>query len=145
MKQRHIKTPQDRDNAIKAVMSLDFPYVMGIGEEKIRSSSANARYWATLNDYIDQLTAAVYQVAEYTGYTPLEARRIVAQKLMPEQGAILFATKAEAVHDMIKLICGVPTSTRLGTKKFQKFEAIMETTITEIVGEVNAIAGRILN
>jgi hypothetical protein len=67
-------------------------------------------------------------------------RRIVAKELQPEQVAILYAGTPEAVHDILKTINGIPTSTRLGTKKFAEYEERMVQTIAEVVGAVRAVA-----
>lgn len=106
--------------------------------EKTRTLPQNARYWASLNEYLKQISASVNQIADYTGHTPLEARRIIARELEPEYVAILFSNTAEAAHDILKLIVGIPTSTRLGTKKFTQFHERMEQTIALIAGEVNS-------
>ena len=63
--------------------------------------------------------------------------------MQPEYVAILFSHTPEVAHDILKLIVGIPTSTRLGTKEFMKFEEQMEATIAVIAGEINHFAQRI--
>lgn len=140
MGQRRIDSDQLRDRAIDDIRALSYPYFVTVTAEKTRSSSANARYWALMQENLDAITATVERLSEETGHTPLEIRRHIAAQLTPEHAAILYAVKKEAAHEILKLICGVPTSTRLGTKKFKKFEAIMEATLADILGEVNAEA-----
>ncbi|HEY4761491.1 MAG TPA: hypothetical protein VIH42_12995 [Thermoguttaceae bacterium] len=110
--------------------------------EKHRTHGQNDRYWATLTECLRQIKQTVYGLAESSGHTPLEIRRLIAADLLPEQIAILFAKTPETVHDVLKEICDVPTSTRLGTKEFQRFEERMEQTIAEIAGHVGAFRGR---
>jgi hypothetical protein len=107
---------------------------------KLRTLPQNCRYWATLEEELRQLSAWIAEISAHTGYTPLEVRRIVAKFLQPEQVAVIYAGTPEAVHDILKLIHGIPTSTRLGTKKFMEFEERMLQTIAEVVGEVRAVA-----
>jgi len=110
--------------------------------EKHRTDGQNARYWATLAEYLRQINQTVHSIAESSGHTPLEIKRLIAADLLPEQIAILFAKTPETAHDVLKEICDVPTSTRLGTKEFQRFEERMEQTIAEIAGHVEAFRGR---
>jgi hypothetical protein len=107
---------------------------------RTRSTGQNSRFWATLTEELRQLSAGIAEIAAHTGYTPLEVRRIVAKELQPEQVAILYAGTPEAVHDILKTINGIPTSTRLGTKKFMEYEERMVQTIAEVVGAVQAVA-----
>lgn len=107
---------------------------------KPRTLPQNSRYWATLTEELRQLSACIAEISAYTGYTPLEVRRVVAKSLQPEQVAILYAGTPEAVHDILKIINGIPTSTRLGTKKFAEYEERMIQTIADVVGEVRAVA-----
>lgn len=112
--------------------------------EKTRTNPQNSRYWASLTEYLMQMNQTVHAVANETGYTPLEIKRLIAKEMPPEHIAILFTSKPEVAHDVLKEICGVPTSTRLGTKKFMLFEERMVQAIAEVVGQVNAFAGRAL-
>ena len=119
----------------------DGRYMVEIKEAiKIRTTGMNSRYWATMTEELRQLSAGIAEIAAHTGYSPLEVRRIVAKELQPEQVAILYAGTPEAVHDILKTINGIPTSTRLGTKKFMEYEEIMVQTIAEVVGAVRAVA-----
>ena len=110
--------------------------------EKLRSTIANSRHWATLTDYLKQITQSIEKISTQTGYTPLEIKRLIAKEMPPEHIAILFARSPETAHDVLKEICGIPTSTRLGTKKFHEFDETMEQTIAEIMGQVNAFEAR---
>lgn len=107
---------------------------------KTRTLPQNALYWATLTEELRQLSAGIKEISRHTGYSPLEVRRIVAKELQPEQVAILYASTPEAVHDILKVINGIPTSTRLGTKEFAQYEERMLQTIAEVVGAVRAVA-----
>ncbi len=106
---------------------------------RTRTLPQNSRYWATLTEELHQLSAGIAEISAHTGYTPLEVRRIVAKELQPEQVALLYAGTPEAAHDILKTINGIPTSTRLGTKKFMEFEERMLQTIAEVVGAVRAV------
>lgn len=107
---------------------------------KLRTTGQNARFWATLTEELRQLSANIAEISAHTGYTPLEVRRIVSKELQPEQVALIYAGTPEAAHDILKTINGIPTSTRLGTKKFAEYEELMVQTIAEVVGAVRAVA-----
>lgn len=109
---------------------------------RTRTTGQNARFWATLTEELRNLSAGISEVSEHTGYTPLEVRRIIAKELQPEQVAILYASTPEAVHDILKVINGIQTSTRLGTKQFMQYEERMLQTIAEVVGAVRAVCAR---
>ena len=148
MKQRPIETAEQLAKAAADILNLEpnLPIVISITEGKsIRSSAQNARYWADLTMMLNDIRHAVESVSEHTGYTPLETKRILASELEPEQVAILYATKPEIIHDVLKQICNIPTSTRLGTKDFMRFEDILEATIAEITGTIKATAMRALS
>lgn len=106
---------------------------------RTRTTGMNSRYWATLTEELRNVSAAISEVSEHTGYSPLEVRRIIAKELQPEQVAILFAGTPEAVHDILKVINGIPTSTRLGTKEFAEYEERMLQALAEVVGAVRAV------
>lgn len=108
--------------------------------EKTRTLPQNKRYWSSLTEYLNQMQQTVQAVASETGYTALEVKRLIAAEMPIEHAAILFARKPEVAHEVLKEICDVPTSTRLGTKKFMAFEERMIQTIAEISGQVNAFA-----
>ena len=105
---------------------------------KNRTTPQNSRYWVNLNEYLRQMNLIVELISNQTGYTPLEVRRLISKEMPAEYIAILFARTAESAHEVLKAICGIPTSTRLGTKKFSEFDELMENTIAEIMGYVNA-------
>lgn len=137
----------DREKHAAAEYLLNLPEkplqeVVVRDHEKTRTLPQNARYWATLNEHLKQIARDVHRIADYTGYSPLEARRVIAREMEPEYIAILFSHTAEAAHDILKLIVGIPTSTRLGTKKFTEFHERMEQTIALIAGEVNRFVAR---
>ncbi len=106
--------------------------------EKIRSLPQNSRYWATLTELLREIAKTVTAVSEHSGYSPREVKKLMASTLTPEQTGILFARKPELAHEVVKQICDVPTSTRLGTKKFMEFEERMIQEIATISGEVAA-------
>jgi len=107
---------------------------------RLRTTGQNSRYWATLTECLRQIGQDITEMAEHTGYSPLEIRRLVAATLEPEMVALLYTHTPEAAHDILKLIHGIKTSTRLGTKKFMEFEERMTQTITNVVGEVRNFA-----
>ncbi|MEE9118749.1 MAG: hypothetical protein V3U02_09200 [Calditrichia bacterium] len=142
MKERILLTDADLQKAARDLTALTthLPVVLTVTQgTRIRSTAANARYWSGLNEYLDQMNEAINRIEE-NGYTNLESRKVIASELSTEHAAILYCTNAESIHNIIKLICGVPTSTRLGTKEFQKFESVMEGTLAEIIGEIKAVA-----
>lgn len=109
--------------------------------EKTRSLAANSFHWASLTEYLRQINQIVSRISDNTGYTPLEVKREIARTMQPEHIAILYARTPETAHDVLKEVCGIPTSTRLGTKKFHEFDETMETTMAQIIGEVMAFEG----
>ena len=69
----------------------------------------------------------------------MEVRRLIARWppiFPPEQVGILFTRKSETVHEHLKIICDVPTSTRLGAKGVHGFRGPHGRTLTEIEGEI---------
>ncbi len=105
---------------------------------KSRTLPQNSRYWASLTQCLKEIADTANRVSDATGYTPLEVKRLIAKEMEPEYIAILYARSPEVAHDVIKAICNVPTSVRLGTKEFSKFDETMERTIAEIVGQIQA-------
>jgi len=143
MKQRPLITPADLKKAAADLLNLEanLPMVMTLtAGSKIRSSAANSRHWCNIRMFLDDIRYAVESVSEHTGYTPIETMRVLSKNLEPEQAAILCARKPEVAHEILKFICGIPTSTKLGSKDFQKFELILEQTIAEIIGSIKAVA-----
>ena len=137
-----IKSAAMRAAAANAVMAIAKEPLMQvtISEHiRLRTSAQNARYWASLAEEMRQMKEAIHHISEHTGHTQLEARRIVADDLEPEQIAILYARTQEAVHDILKTIHGIPTSTRLGTKAFMQFEERMIQSVAEVNGAVKAM------
>ena len=106
--------------------------------EKTRTVPQNSRYWVALTELLKHLNAVVESVSKQTGYTPLEVKRLIAGNMPLEHVAILFARTPEVAHEVLKTICGIPTSTRLGTKEFSQFDEQMARVMAEIEGEVNA-------
>lgn len=144
---KHFILRTDREKQAAAEYLLNLPAkplqeVVVRDYEKTRTLPQNSRYWATLTELLEQTAAVVQEVSNETGYTPLEVKRLIAKDMAAEHVAILFARKTEVAHDVIKEICNVPTSTRLGTKKFMQFEDRMVQAVAEIQGEVNAFARR---
>lgn len=142
-----IKTEKDRQELLLKFShaSLDRPIQVETWYADTRSEGQGKRYWAGLDEHIFQLHAAIEAVSDYTGYTPYEVRRLVAKDLQPEHVGILYALDSKIAHKCLKDVCGVPSSARLGTKEFSKFDLIMEQTITEIVATVKSIANQIIN
>ena len=144
MKERSIKTPSDLAQACADLAGLTsyIPFVLTITQgKKIRSTAANARYWSMLNDNLDLINTEV-QAIEEKGYNNLEARKLIAKELPWEQSLILGATSAEVAHSILKIISGIPTSTKLGSKSFMRFEETMEQVLYEIVGSIRNVAKR---
>ena len=136
-----LRNDKIRARAAEAVLNMPDspPHEVVIREYvKNRTDSQNRRHWSSLNEYLRQMNLTVELVSNQTGYTPLEVRRLIAKDMPAEYIAILFARTAESAHEVLKAICGIPTSTRLGTKKFSEFDELMENTIAEIMGYVNA-------
>lgn len=144
MKERLITTPADlvKVSADLAGYAQYLPFVVTITQgKKIRTDSQNSRYWAMLNENLNMVNEAINTVEE-NGYTNLEARKVIANEIPAEHAAILFVRKAEAAHEILKIVCGIPTSTKLGTKEFIRFEEQMEQTLYEIVGSIRSVARR---
>lgn len=139
MKQRTIL---NQDHLTKACADLarlggNLPLVITVTEgTKIRSSGQNARYWAEVQYFMEQINETIEQAANESGHTEFEIKKILAEQLPIEQSVILFARKPEVVHDILKGICGIPTSTRLGTKDFMKFEDRLTQVMSEIIGNI---------
>ena len=139
----HLKDNRIASDCVESILN-DVPHdgtvLVEIREAvRLRSDGQNSRYWATLTEELRNMNASITEMSAHTGYTPLEVRRIVAGELQPEQIAVLFANTPEAVHDILKAIHGIPTSTRLGTKQFAEYEQRMLQTIAEVVGAVRAV------
>ena len=148
MKQRSLITPDDLKKAAADLLNLEhsLPLVITLTEgKKIRSDGQNKRHWVNIKYFLDEINATVSSVAEHTGYSPLEVKRLLAKSLEPEQIGILYARKSDTIHDVLKQICNIPTSTRLGTKAFMKFEDILEQTIADIIGSIRSVAMEALN
>ena len=132
-----------RSRAVAAINALALkPVLMEVvirPFEKTRTSIRNAKYWAELTECLEQINAAINQVASDTGHSPLEVKREAASELPIEYGLILFARKAEIAHEVLKDVCNLPTSTRLGTKKFMEFEDRMLAVMGDILGHVRAM------
>ena len=139
MSERLIETPEQRADAINAIAGLELPYRITISPKKQRSNAQNAKYWAGLQYHIDEVSAAIAKISDKTGYTPLEVRRIVAASATPEHALMIYSIKKESIHEALKLICDIPTSVKLGTKKFMEFETIMEAQMADVLGLVNAM------
>ena len=143
MKQRTLQTDADLKKASNDLLGLGghLPVVVTITKGKrIRSETQNARYWAGLNQHMENISNWVQKLADDSGHTPWEIRQAIASELAPEYAAIMYCFIPEAVHVILKKICEVPTSTRLGTKEFMQFETRMEQAMAEIVGEIQKTA-----
>ncbi len=140
MTEQHFKlsNPTARNRAVEAVRNAPDGYVVQIGEPT-RSLGQNSRYWVGLQEILRRLNATVNQIASDTGHSPLEVKREAAGGLPIEYGIILFAKKPEVAHEVLKDICNIPTSTRLGTKKFMEYEERMLAVMGDILGHVRAM------
>lgn len=139
MKQRTIINDEQLKKAAHDIMALsgNLPLVITITEgTKLRSGGQNARYWSEIQYFMDELNQAISDAAESTGHSEFEIKKILAEQLPIEQAVILFAKSKDVVHSVLKDICNIPTSTRLGTKDFMKFEDRLSQTMTEIIGNV---------
>lgn len=148
MKTRSLTTKADLIKASADLLNLEanLPMVLSLTEgKKIRSNAQNARYWSEIKYFLDDINSTIGSVSEHTGYTPLEVKRLLAQSLEPEQIGILYARKSESIHEVLKQICSIPTSTKLGSKDFMKFETILQQTIAEIIGSIRSVAMEALN
>jgi len=142
MKQRTATEQKHLDEIADKIRNLGgfLPVVVTVTEgKKIRTDLQNAAYWCEMKHFLSQITEAVTRLSDFSGYTVAEVRRIIADTLPPDQAGIVYALSPEAAHDCLKEICGIPTSTRLGTKAFMKFEGRLEQTMTEIIGYINAV------
>ena len=143
MKDRTLRTEQDKQQASRDLLNIPASYLplyltLSPGKGK-RSSAANARYWSNIEFWMEEIRNEIKAIAEETGYTYLEARRVIANELPPEHEEILYARTKEAVHDALKEICGIPTTTRLGTKEFNNYSDQLDLAMSQILGEVRAI------
>lgn len=101
---------------------------------EIRTNEQNAMYWSALDDRVNAVNRLVTIAADTTGHTPLEMRQIWASNMPPEQAALMFVLRPEAAHEIIKVVLGVPTTTRLTKANFSEFYERMETIYAEIIG-----------
>ena len=145
MKERQIKTKYDLEKAALDLLRLEkhLPLVLTLTEgNRLRTPAQNARHWSDIDAFMTEINQSIEYVSEHTGYTPLEVKRLLASELPIEHAVILFARSKETVHDVLKDICNIPSSTRLGTKAFSKFDDILAQTMSEIIGSVKAFTRR---
>lgn len=143
MKQRTLQTAADLRKASADILGLEghLPVVITVTQGKrIRSDRQNSKYWATLNDHLQNISNWVQQLADETGHTSMEIRHFVASQLSPEYAAIVYAFTDDSAHKVMKIIQGKESSRKLGTKEFMDFEQRMDQIMSEIVGEVQAVA-----
>ncbi len=133
---------QNAANYIGSIPLEPVPEIIVRPFERVRTNARNRMYWACLTESLQQINQTVNYLANESGHSPLEIKRIIAKDLEPEYVALLFARTPEAAHDILKEISNIPTSTRLGTKKFIQFQERMESMLSEIVGQINDFAGR---
>jgi len=138
--QKHL---EDIANKIRA-LGGHLPLVVSVTEgTKIRSSAQNAMYWTEIEHFLDQIREAIWRLSEFSGYSEAETRWVIAGYLPVEYRGIMYCLTKDSVHDTLKKICEIPTSTRLGTKSFKKFEERMAQTMTEIIGGLNAVVQKV--
>jgi len=101
--------------------------------KEIRTDSQNKMYWSALDERLKELNLAIMAAADMSGHTPMEIRAIFAQRLEPEYIGILYVRNAEAVHEILKVIGGVPTSTKLTKATFSDFYERMEVVMSEVI------------
>jgi len=139
MKQRTATNQAQLDEIADKIRGLAgfLPLVVTVTEgTKIRSTGQNARYWAEIEHFMAEINTCIEQNADFYGNTNIEMRRIAAEGMPVEHAVILFARQKEVVHEVLKQICNIPTSTRLGTKEFTKFNDILDAAMIEILGEI---------
>ena len=143
MKDRTLRTKEDLKRAalnLEAIPAEHLPLYLTLSQGKgQRTSAANARYWAMIEGWMEEIRNEIKAIAEETGYTYLEARRVIANELPPEHEEMLYARNKNAVHEALKEICGIPTTTRLGTKEFNNYSDQLDLAMSQILGEVRAI------
>jgi len=142
MKERLIRNEQDLKKATNDLLALGqyIPFIITITEgDRIRSAGANAAYWADIDHFMKEINAIINAKADELGYTNLEMRRTMAEELPIEHALILYARHKEVVHDILKEICNIPSTTKLGSKKFAKFHDILQSTMSWIIGNIRAI------
>lgn len=139
MRQRTILTEDHLRKACADLSQLsgNLPLVITVTEgTKTRTSGQNARYWCEIDYFMEQINESIEMAANESGYSEFEVKKLLAEQLPIEQSVILFARKKEVIHDVLKGICNIPTSTRLGTKDFMKFEDRLSQTMSEIIGNI---------
>lgn len=139
MKQRIILNEEHLKKACADLSMLGgrLPLVITVTEgTKTRTSGQNARYWCEIEYFMSEVNEAIEKAATESGHSEFEIKKILAEQLPIEQSVILFARKKEVIHEVLKGICNIPSSTRLGTKEFMKFEDRLTQTMSEIVGNI---------
>lgn len=139
MKQRTILNQDHLRKACEDLAKLggNLPIVITLTEgTKTRSHGQNARYWCEIEHFMEQVNEAIEIAATESGHSEFEIKKILANQLPIEQSIILFARKKEVTHDILKGICNIPSSTKLGTKDFMKFEDRLSQTMMEIIGNI---------
>jgi len=148
MKQRTVRTEKElvKMCADFAGLAPYLPIVVTVTEGTgIRSTAANSRHWALIRDLKQNRDDVINIISEETGYTPAEVKKLAADYMPPEHIGILYARTEKAIHAELKDICNIPTSTALGTKAFSKFDEILEGTMAQITGEINAVSRKALS
>jgi len=137
-----IRDPSVAEKAVAAVLaaaSEEEPHDVVISPHvDLRTTPQNALYWSALNDRLAEVGRLVGMVADNSGHSNLEARRALAHGLPGEVAALLFVHSGEAAHEILKLIHGIPTTTKLSKRTFTEFYDRMETTFADLVGHINA-------
>jgi len=143
VKTRTLQTKADIERARADLLGLEghLPIVLTLTKGKrIRTEAQNARYWATLTQHLENISNWVQQIADETGHTTWEIRQLIARDIEPQYAPIVYCFMPEAAHKVLKIICDVPTTTRMGTKEFMAHEARMEQTMAEVVGSIQQVA-----
>lgn len=141
MRQRILETKEDLQKAANDLPGLEahLPMVMTLTKgKKIRTEGQNKRHWAMIHEMMAKISHAIDNMAEHTGYTPHETQQVISNFLPPGHIHFVYAETDDGVHKHLKKICNIPTSTRLGTKEFSEFDEILEQTVAEVIGEINA-------
>ena len=143
MKYRTITNQQDRDKAFKAIESLKYPYTLGVGHKK-ESEAQRSRYFALVDDWLDEVRKYINAASDSSGYTPFEVQEIISRELPFPQSGLMASLDKRTAHNIVKTVCGIPTSVGVGTKQFKKLETIMDATFAEILADVVNITRRMM-
>ncbi len=138
--ERIITTQDELYKAARDLPSLvsRLPFRLSVSPVKERSTVANSHYWVNLGFWLGEVQTAINETANRLGLSPSDAKLLLANNMPTLHALIMYARERKVAHSVLKDICNIPTSTKLGTKAFHKFDETMERTMAEILGEVRA-------